>query len=222
MGLQTIINMAETIEIDRRRVMGVQYSRSEIARITETATRNPWRFTVTVPAMLAYDEYRSLMEDIDRLDRRYPEVVSFSTATQASSGLSYMFAYQGQLSQTQLDAITVASWTGTNLVLNNVPVSSTGTVAFRKGDFIQVAGLPYPVTTQYDVPCQTTSTVSVTTHRPSFLGTATTGQNILVGNAVEFKMFVNNMPTYRITAGGSTALVTWSGPFQFYEYTGDV
>jgi hypothetical protein len=223
-GFQSIINLAETLDINRRRVMGIQYTRSEVAKINETVTRNPWRFTLTVPGMLPYDQIRDLLEDIDRLDRRTPQVISFSTSTGASSGLSYMFAYQGDMTDSQVSGITIQSWSGNQMTLTNLPQMISTKYLFRKGDFIQAVGYPYPVTIQYDVPRGTSSTVVVTTHRPAFggLSTATVNRNILVGNNVEFNMFCNNTPTYKLNPGGSTALVTWDGPFTFYEFTGDI
>ena len=222
MGIQTIINMAESINFDRRKVLGVQYSRNEIARIDETVTRNAWKINVSVSAMLNYENYRGLIEDIDYLDSRYPETVSFSTSTGASAGLSYMLAYQGNLAASDLNALTIVAWTGTSLTLNNLPSVDPSTVMFRKGDFVQAATLPYPTTVSQDVLRGSGSTVTLTTHRPSFMGTQTQGKNILVGNAVEFRVFVNKMPTYTLNSGGKTALLTWSGPFQLYEYTGEV
>ena len=223
-GFQSIINLAETLDINRRRVMGIQYTRSEVAKINETVTRNPWKLTLTIPAMLPYETVRSLIEDIDRLDRSTPQVVSFSTATGATSGLSYIFAYQGDMNATQISSITVSSWTGNQMTLTNLPTMSSSAYLFRKGDFLQVVGYPYPVTSQYDITRGTTSTVTVTTHRPAFgsLTTATANGHIVVGNAVEFNVFCNNTPVYKLNPGGSTALVTWSGPFTLYEFTGDV
>jgi hypothetical protein len=224
MSLQSIISMSETITFDRRKVLGIQYTRNEIPKINETVTRNPWKFEVTVSTMMVYQDVRSLLEEIDRLDRRYPEVVSFSPSTGASTGLGYMLAYQGDLASTQTNSITVQSFTGTTLVLNNLPSVSTATYIFKKGDFIQVANFPHPFTTIYDVQRGSDSSVTVTTHRPAFgsMNTATVGNTILVGNDVQFKVFCNNMPVYKFNPGGSSALVTWSGPFILYEYTGDI
>ena len=221
-GIQSIINMTETIDVNRRKVLGIQYSRSEVARISETVTRNPWKFTLTVPAMMEYSECRDLLEEIDFLDARYPQTVSFSTATGASATLDYMFRYRGDLSASQLSSITVDSWTGTQLVLANLPTVSPTDYVLRKGDFIQVQGYTYPTTSLFDVPRGSDSTVTVNTHRPNFMGTVTNNRHLVVGNAVEFRVFVNNMPTYKITAGGTEALVTWSGAFNLYEFTGDI
>lgn len=221
-GIQSIINMTETIDVNRRKVLGIQYSRSEVARISETVTRNPWKFTLTVPAMMEYSECRDLLEEIDYLDARYPQTVSFSTATGASSALSYMFRYRGDLVPSEINQLTIQSWTGTQMVLNNLPSVAPGDYILRKGDFIQAEGYTYPTTSLFDVVRGTNSTVTVNTHRPNFMGTVTNNRHLVVGNDVEFRVFVNNMPTYKITAGGTQALVTWSGAFNLYEYTGDI
>lgn len=218
MGLQKIIDMAETIDFDRRKVLGVQYTRSEVAKISETPTRNTWKMNINVTAMLAYDRYRGLLEQIDYLDRRYPETVSFSN----NPNLSFMLKYQGDANLTALSASTIQSWTGTTLVLGNLPTISSSAYLFRQGDFIQANGLPYPTTVTQDVYRGTSSTVTLVTHRPNFMGTATNNQTLVVGNAVQFKMFCSNTPTYRFNAGGSTSLITWNGPFQLHEYTGAI
>jgi hypothetical protein len=210
------------MDINRRKVLGIQYSRSEIAKVDETVTRNPWKFTLTVPAMLNYRDARGLIEEIDYLDRRYAETVSFSTSTGASSGLSYMFEYQGALTPGQLSGITVQSWTGTQLVLNNLPTVGSTTEMFVKGDFIQVATLPYPTTVVNTVLRGVGSTITLQTHRPNFMGSSVNGKSLVVGNAVQFRVFCNDTPSYKINPGGSTALVNWSGPFTLHEYTGEV
>jgi hypothetical protein len=204
--------------------MGIQYTRSEIPKINETVTRNPWKFTLTVPAMLNYSEYRSLLEDIDRLDRSTPEVISFGTSTQAAAGLGFVFKYQGDMTPSQVSGVTIQSWSGNQMTLTNLPTMASTAYLFKKGDFIQAQGYPYPVTTQYDVLRGSGSTVTLTTHRPAFgtLSTVTQNRHVLVGNDVSFNMFCNNMPTYKLNAGGSSALVTWGGAFTLYEFTGDV
>ena len=237
MSLQRIINACETLNIDRRRVTGVQFTRSEIAKANETVTRNPWRFNLAISAALKYDENRDLLEQIDYLDRTIPEVVSFSTTTGASKGLAYMFAYQGSMSSAQLSAITVNGFSGNQLVLQGLPTVNQNfpstTIMFKKGDFIQVAGYPYPFTvvgpaanngviTPGDVQRGNGSTLQLTVHRPNFISANLSGLGINVGNAVQFRVFCPNMPTYKLSPGGTNAIISWSSDFQLYEYTGDV
>jgi hypothetical protein len=225
MSIQTIINVCETLQIDRRKVVGVQYTRSEIAKISSTPTRNPWKFELNVSAGLQYSKCRSLIEDLDSLDRMNTETVSFNGVP----GQSFIFAYQGVMTGAQVSAITVQSFTGTNLVLTNLPavgVVGASNALFKKGDFIQLASYPHPFTVTQDVVrgtnTATTATVTLSVHRPNFITASVVGQTIKVGNDVQFKVFCPNMPTYRLVPGGTDAIVEWTSAFQLYEYTGDV
>jgi hypothetical protein len=222
MSLQSVINLAETIEINRRRVVGLQFTRNEIVRVSETPTRNPWRMTVQVSAPIPYENARRILEDIDRSDRSDPETITFSN----NSGLSYLFAYQGTLNESQVDQVRVQSFTGTNLILNTLPTtggpSLPGSLLFKKGDFVQINGQPYPFTIVNDVARGSGSTVTAQVHRPNFISDSVVNQGINVGNNVEFQMICTNMPTYTIMPGGSTAIVQFNTPFELYEFTGTV
>lgn len=217
MGLQTIINLADSITINRRKVVGVQYTRNEIARISEQPTRNPWRFTVNVSAMLPYENYRSLLEELDYLDRSIPEEITFSN----NPKLSWMLAYQGDMIQNQRDNILVQSFNNTLLVLNTLPDLSPGAVLFKAGDFIQINNYPYPFTVVNTVLRGSGTTVAVTTHRGNFITDNAYLSQIRVGNQVKFKVFCPNMPTYTLVPGGRTALIKFDGAFELYEHTGD-
>ena len=216
MSLQTVINSADTLKINRRRMIGVQYSRNEIAYTSETPTRNPWQLSVKVSKLFRYEAARSLLETIDLLDRDVPDTVTFSDNT----GLSYMFAYQGECTGLQLGDIQVSSFSGNQLVLKNLSGISVGKLIFAQGDFIQIAGYPYPFTAVYDVYRTSGATQTVTTHRPNFITASVVNLGLVVGNAVDFRMICPNMPTYTIRPGGSTALVEFDSEFQLYEYTG--
>jgi len=234
-GLQRIINACEELNIDRRRVLGVQYTRSEIAKIGETPTRNPWRFNLKISAALPYSTNRDLLETIDWLDRRYTEDIGFSTANGASAGLAYMFAYQGLLNSTIQAQITVNSFSGNQLTLNIPNSVVTGTVVFKQGDLIQIKGYSHPFTvvgpaansgviTPGDVTVTTTGTLTVTTHRPNFFPSTInlSGLGLNFGKDCLFKMFSPNMPTYKLVPGGSNAIIQWTSDFQLYEYTGEI
>jgi hypothetical protein len=226
MSLQRIINACDSLNIDRRRLVSVQYTRSEIARVNETVSRNPWKFTLGISAALKYVPNRDLLEEIDRLDRTKPEIISFSnSATGASKGLSYMFAYQGD-NISNVANIQVISFTGNQLVIGNLPnvlaSGGAGAYMFRKGDFIQIVGYPYPFTSTTDVLRGNGSTITVTTHRPNFITANVANLNIKVGNDCQFRMFCPNMPTYKLTPGGDNAIISWTSDFQLVEYTGDV
>jgi hypothetical protein len=224
-GLQTIINKASSLNIDRRKVVGVQITRNEIPRTSLTPTKQPWRFTLSMPASLKYYNNRDLLETLDTLDRYTPEYVTFS----ANSCLSWIFAYQGSMSQTMINNITVTSFTGNQLVLGNLPVLPSTRVLFEPNDLIQIGNYKFPFTSTTQVTRGTGATVTITTNRPNIITNSVVGSNIIVGNACEFYMFCPNMPTYKLIPGGYTrsngttlnnALIEFSDSFTLYEWVG--
>jgi len=224
-GLQTIINVSNGLQIDRRKVVGVQVSRNEEPRITQTPTLNPWKFTVEVPVVFKYSDARALLESLDYSDRIYPEIITFSD----NHKLNWMFAYQGQMNQSQINGITVQSFVGNQLTLTNLPSIASTKVLFKPNDLIQIgaAGVnPYPFTSVGTVLRGTGTTVVVTTNRPNIITASVVGNGIIVGNACQFNMFCTNMPTYKLTVGGykkignivyNNALIQFSDSFKLYE-----
>lgn len=228
-GLQTIINKCNGMSIDRRKTVGIQFTRNEIPRVSQTPTKNPWKFALDMPSSLRYSEYRSLMESLDTLDRITPEVITFSNVPQ----LSWIFKYQGAMTLAQRNSITVQSFIGDQLVLTGLPAVASNTVLFAPNDLIQIGSLgvhPYPFTSTTQILRGTGSTVTVTTSRPNILTGVLTGLGIIVGNSCQFNMFCPNMPTYKLTVGGyvgngttttNNALLEWSDSFQLYEFVGE-
>jgi hypothetical protein len=228
-GLQTILNYCNGLEIDRRKVVGIQYTRNEIPRVSQTPTKNPWKFTLDMPNKFRYNQARDLMETLDTLDRITPQIITFSNLPQ----LSWIFKYQGAMNAGQLATITVTSWVGSTLTLNVSGITAASTaVIFEPNDLIQIgsAGVhPYPVTSTTQVTRGSGSTVTVTTSRPNILTGTLTGEGIIVGNNCQFNMFCPNMPTYKLIPGGAmysgstvtnNALLEFSDPFEFYEMVG--
>jgi hypothetical protein len=228
-GLQTILNYCNGINIDRRKVVGIQYTRNEIPRVSQTPTKNPWKFTLDMPNRFRYSQARDLMEALDTLDRITPEIITFSNLP----SLSWIFRYQGAMTAGQLATITVTSWVGTTLTLNVSGITAASTaVIFEQNDLIQIGSLneyPYPFTSTTQVLRGSGSTVIVTTSRPNILTGTLTGEGIIVGNNCQFKMFCPNMPTYKLIPGGyvgngttttNNALLEFSDTFNLYEFVG--
>lgn len=223
-GLQTIINKCGGLTIDRRDVVGIQYTRNEIPRVSLTPTYNPWRFTLEMPSSLRYYNNRDLLEALDTLDRFTPQVITFSD----NACLSWIFKYQGTMSNSQINGITVQSFTGTSLVLQNLPVVPSSRVLFEPNDLIQIGSYTFPFTSTTQVTRGTGSTVTVTTHRPNILTNSVAGLGITVGNDCDFYMFCPNMPTYKLIPGGglrttnnvtlNNALIEFTDSFQLYEW----
>jgi len=228
-GLQTIVNYCNGINVNRRKTVGIQYTRNEIPRVSQTPTRNPWHLTLDMPNRFQYSQARALMEQLDILDRITPQIITFSNLPQ----LSWIFAYQGAMTSGQLATITVTSWVGSTLTLNVSGITASSTaVIFAPNDLIQIGALneyPYPVTSTTQVLRGSGSTVVVTTSRPNILTGSLTGKGIIVGNTCQFNMFCPNMPTYKLTVGGyigngttttNNALLEWSDSFELYEFVG--
>jgi hypothetical protein len=222
-GLQTIVDFCGSLKIDRRKVVGIQFTRNEIPRVSETPTKNPWRFTLELPNSFKYYEARALMEEIDNLDRTTPQLITFSN----NPALNWIYKYQGTMSTAQISAISVQSFIGDQLVLQNLPVVPSTRVLFGANDLIQIGNYTYPFTSTTQVLRGSGSTVTVTTNRPNIISGAVAGAGITVGNACEFYMFCPNMPTYKLIPGGQTmlqgqvisnALIEWSDAFQLYEW----
>lgn len=222
-GLQTIVDFCGSLQIDRRKVAGIQFTRNEIPRVSETPTKNPWRFTLEMPNSFKYYEARALMEEIDNLDRTTPQLITFSN----NPALSWIYKYQGTMSSSQINAITVQSFIGDQLVLQNLPVVPATRVLFGANDLIQIGNYTFPFTSTTQVLRGSGSTVTITTNRPNIITSSVAGAGITVGNACEFYMFCPNMPTYKLIPGGQTmsrgqvisnALIEWSDNFQLYEW----
>jgi len=229
-GLQTILNYSNGLNIDRRKVVGIQYTRNEIPRVSQTPTRNPWKFTLDMPNKFRYSQARDLMEALDTLDRITPEVITFSNLP----ALSWIFRYQGAMTTPQLATITVTSFVGDQLTLNVSGITAASSaVIFQPNDLIQIGSTgvhPYPFTSTTQVLRGSGSTVVVTTNRPNILTGSLTGLGIIVGNSCQFNMFCPNMPTYKLIPGGAlysantvvnNALLEFSDSFVLYEFVGD-
>jgi hypothetical protein len=105
-------------------------------------------------------------------------------------------------------------------VLTTLPTGNASTLIVKAGDVFQIGNYPYPFTAVNDVQRGSGGTVTVTTHRPNFITASLVNSALTFGNAVNFRMLATNMPTYKLSPGGSTAIVTFNGDLELQEYTG--
>jgi hypothetical protein len=224
-GLQTIVDYSNGMSINRRKTVGIQYTRNEIPRVSQTPTRNPWHFTLDMPNNFRYNDARALMEQLDTLDRITPQVLTFSNR----AGMEWIFRYQGQMTSAQIAALTVVSYVGDQLVLTGLPAVASGTVLFAPNDLIQIGTHTFPFTSTTQITRGTGTTITITTSRPNIISATITGNGITVGNDCEFYMFCPNMPTYKLIVGGqqyangqliNNAYIEWSSAFELYEFIG--
>jgi hypothetical protein len=225
-GLQTIIDNCNGIEMNRRQVVGTQYTRNEIPRVSQTPTKNPWKITIDMPNRFRYNQARALLEELDTLDTYTPQVVTFGNLT----AMNWIFKYQGAMTSGQIAAVTVQTYVGQTLTLTGLPGIGSTEYLFKKNDLIQIATHPYPFTSTTDVLRGSGSTVVVTTSRPNIITGSVVGSGIVVGATCQFNMFCPNMPVYKLTPGGyvgngvtttNNALIEWSDSFYLYEFVGD-
>lgn len=219
MSIQTIIDNAVSIEFIRRKLAGQTVSRSGQVKIASVANNVPWQFIVEPRPGMRWSESRELIEEIDKLDRVFIEVVDIGNT---NPGLEYITSYQGELSGTNLSSITVSSAANLTITLDvsNVGVSGT-TVCFEPGDLIQLSGnYKYPYTVTSQVLRGSGSTIDVPINRP-FIdqdGYTEVGANIIVGKFVTWQVVMTKKPSYRVIPGG---FLEWTGPFELVEVIED-
>lgn len=228
MSLQAIIDFSDSIEIDRRRIIGVQATRAEIYKTAETPTRNPWKFTVHHGGGLPYYKGRAIIEQLDYIDRRTPEIITFSN----NPKLSWMFRYQGVMTTAQQNNLFVSSFTGNQLTIAGLPtVDSTSvtetSLLFGKGDIIQIGNFYSPFSVTSNVLRGSSSTVTITTHRPNFL-VGVNNSTLNIGANCRWMMLCVNMPAYKIIPGATTyqndtlinnGIIEFTDSFKLVEYT---
>lgn len=213
MSFQTIFDIQQSMNVDNRRTVGQQVSRSGQVRVAQYLTTVPWVFTVVPHNYLYYPTARQIIQTIDNLDRQLPETITFNT-----SNLSWFTAYQGQLSQQQLYQLTLAAQPAPNstiIQVGNLPAVPNTTIVFKAGDFLQLGDYTYKVTTQ--VLRGSGTTVNVTLHRP-VIGSVLLGMLNGVGSNCTFRVLAEKCPTYTLTPMTNGAFVEWSDSFVFREY----
>jgi hypothetical protein len=225
MSLQTIFEMGKQLTINRRKMVGIQYSRSQVPKVALTPTKNPWRFTVDA-AGKPWIDMRQTIEALDTLDRFHSEVITLGS----NPNFAWLYRYQGKMSDIQINSLLVDSFIGNQLVLTNLPSIQPTDILFQSGDMIQIQNSPHPFTVTETILRGTDTSVTITTHRPNIITASVVGRSIRVGKNCQIRMFCPNMPNYRLTPGAqrvfngvlvNNGIVEWEEPFQLYESVGE-
>lgn len=214
MGIQTIIDNATYLTINKRKVAASSVSRSGHLKTADRGVAF-YQFTVGMHGGLTYSTNRNLLEDLDTADIINEANVSLNN----NANMQYLTAYQGNIAQAQLDNITMVGHNGANLYINCSSATGSGTL-FKKGDFIQPKGntstyrYPYQVTA--DVTFSTGANVTVPVHRGVLTqtGVALTSGGIRVGNDARFHVKSLNMPTYTVVPHDR---IEFTSDFEFME-----
>ncbi len=117
MSIQNIIDKAQQIEIDRRKIVGQTVSRSQRIKTSERSTSQPWKFKVTPPGALSWNSSRAFIEVIDLNDR----VAEYTISLNNNSNMNYITQYQGELSSTMTNALSISSTGTSTIVLGSLP-----------------------------------------------------------------------------------------------------
>jgi len=211
MTFQAIINTAQRIEVDRRRMVGQSISRSQRIKTAQRVTAQPFVLSVTPIARFKWSDTRSAVELIQNYDRNTECQIQIGS----TPNLYYLNQYQGTMSAANLAASTITNFTGTSVTVQT-PVISTGTVVFRAGDWIQptLSRYPYIVTESVTNLLGSTS-FTFTVHRPLITSenTTTTG-TFKVGTATTMVVVASEFPTYQHILKD---WVQYTGDFTFVE-----
>lgn len=193
MSLQTIVNNATYVTIDKKKVAAQSVSRSGVVLTAERTSVVPYRFIIGMHEGLTYSTNRGLLEDIDALDVTTESTIEFGDS---NSGLAFLTKYQGD--STGIGSITITGSSAATLIIN-ASAAGSGTFLFKKGDYIQPAsGYRYPYQVTADVAHTTANPVVIPIHRPFIeqSGYSLNGKSLLVGNDVTFKVKMVLKPSY--------------------------
>jgi hypothetical protein len=199
-AFQTVIDLAESISINKLKKVGQTISRDGVVRSTSLGGQY-WEFEVKLPDGMPWTTMRPLIERMEGLDRTQQGVIRINKA-----GHSWLTGYQGNYSTV---ASIVANYTSSNTVnIVSGPVLNSG-FRFRAGDLIQLgtSGRVYSVAD--DVPANSTT---VTLNRP--VRETAGNYTLLVGQAVSWNVICVDFPQWTVFARDQ---VSWSGAFRFVE-----
>jgi hypothetical protein len=207
MSFQWIIDRAETLSIDTKKIVASTTARDGTTRAVSRGGQI-WKFDVKVPDGLRWIDTRSYIAQSEALDKTTAADINLSN-------FSWIVGYQGNYaSQTSVSGgIALATTTqGSNTItLTTSGTLTSGQYKFRAGDYIQLStGNVYRISS--DVAHNSNT---VTLHRP-VIEASGTGVVIKVGTNITWNVICTNFPQWTLTEG-TAGLVAWDGNFTFVE-----
>jgi len=215
MSLQSIINTAQKIVFDRRKVVGQTISRSQRIKSAKRNSANPLALTVTPSAYFSYATAREMVEGV-MLNDRYTE---FQIKLGGTNNTAYLNQYRGALSKAQYSLMTITNFTLTSVTIGGLPAIggaiTSNTNILKAGDWIQPYWSRYPYIVTADVRRGSGTVATATVHRNLITSEATTVTGtILFGTDTTMQVLIADLPTYEI---GLYKQLSWSGDFQLVE-----
>jgi len=216
--IQTLLNTATQLTIDKRRPTAVTVSRGQHLK-SQSRAPMVYKFVVGLNPGLRYDldGNRGFLDDYDVQGRTTEEEVSLSNV----SGSAYLMEYQGELSASDrgnlfMTGLTVA---GDTRIVCNVSATTGAnptSVVVEKGDYVQPAGSRYPYQATQRVLRGVGSTVEIPISRAIFDedGYVYTSNGVVFGNNCTFRVKMIEQPTYSVIPG---RYIQWDGDMALME-----
>ena len=153
MGFQFVVDNAESISINRKKVVASTQARDGTVRAVSRGGQ-VWQFEVKLPDGPRWSDYRGEISKLEALDRVTADTIQINNA-----GQSWLIQYQGNAANA---AAIAASWTTGNTITLTGGQAASG-YNFRAGDFLQLGSSGSVYTVAADVPFNSNT---VTLHRP--------------------------------------------------------
>jgi len=205
---QWVFDNAETISMNRRKVVGQTISRSNVVRSVNRGGQG-WRFDVKMPDGMSWQTARPYIEAIDQADKVYAAEVKMNNPGYTS----WLNAYRGSSSNLTGWTASVLGNSYQYITLTSVAGMTSG-YTLRQGDFIQIIDATNQYNQVYTVVEDVTyPNTTVTLNRP-YEGATSAGLALVIGPECEFQIICTELPAWTIFARDQ---VSWSGVFSFYE-----
>lgn len=209
MSFQWIIDNAETISINTRKVVANTQARDGTVRAVSRGNQI-WTFDVKLPDGMAWTNMRKNIALAEQMDR-----TTSTTIQLTNPGQNWLVKYQGDGNNLTAfgGGIAVANITkgSSTITLTSAPTGvGSGQYRFRAGDYIQLgsSGKVYKVAADVIAPSTT-----VTLHRP-ILDNSANNVIIFVAQYVTWTVMCTNFPNWTLF---SRDQISWDGSFKFVE-----
>jgi len=202
MSFQWIIDKAETISINTKRMVATTTARDGTVRAVSRGGQ-VWRFDVKVPDGITWTELRQYISQAEQLDR-----VSTATISLSATGQNWLYKYQGDSVNKTGFVATIVQGSAT-ITLTTSPTTSSG-FKFRAGDYIQLGSSGKVYRVAADVAFNSNS---VTLHRP-VLDASAASVALRVAENCTWTVLCTQFPEWTLFARDQ---VSWAGSFVFTE-----
>lgn len=199
---QPVIDNAETLSINKLKKVAQTVSRDGVVKSTSLGGQI-WEFEVKLPDGPYWTNYRSIIEQLESLDKVTPSQINIS-----KTSLKYIYGYQG--SYTNLtNTVQVIATSGNTVTIATQPNLQSG-YKFKSGDLIQLGTNGHVYSIVEDVPY---SSNLITLHRP-LRDAAGTYALLIGGENVHWNVICTQFPRWTIWQYNQ---IKWNGPFIFSE-----